>query len=247
MIKKKEQIKDLKAIQKLLRVHIVELERNQKNIPNDIFEVTHFLLQENFDTYNSVILLYKKNDYRSCLILARSIIENSVNLQYIYKENIEKRALNYKLYSLKVYLERVRNLKKVDERLAKTSALFKEELQKYSPSGENSYHWDGKSVKKILDDLDQKVIYHEFYSRMSSYVHAQFKNNRDLRAKRPYNDFLKKLICNDCALTVLESLRSINNKYNLQEGVVIIKDYPNEGNDLIFPISDNTGEYLKYE
>ena len=95
---------DLAAMNNELERHLAQLRNKKAEVQEDIFDVTAYLLEENIDLYQSIITLYKQEHFRSCLILVRNVLENFVNLQYIYANDAEKRAKNYRLYSMLRYL-----------------------------------------------------------------------------------------------------------------------------------------------
>lgn len=241
---------DFKEIIKIQRSHLKELIKRESDIQSDIFKATKFILEENVDLYKSIVLLYKRGYIQSCLLLARSIIENVINLQYIFQEDTEKRAKNYTFHSTAINLEKIKKIEKkppgTDE-VIKYFEKIKNEIQK---SGNQKNYWDGISFKKICEELDQAEIYEQFYSRLSEYTHSQYKGIRSLEIERPYTDFIKKFLTKNLQILTLQSLKSINEKYNLYEGGAIITDYPKRGAVTVFSISsketdEKTAEQLK--
>jgi len=238
-IKYKDKLRELHQIKLILKKHLKELIRQKERINDDIFDFTRFILEENVDAYESMIVLYKKGHLRSCLLLARSILENSVNLQYVYKQDSERRARNYILFSAKMSLERLKENKNNIQDKDGLIPFLERIVQNYSPSGNTQGHWDGMSVKKVFDDMEYGSIHKEYYSRLSGYSHSQFKAIRDLDQIRPYNDFLRKFVFRDLAIVVSSALKDINEKYNLLEGGIIISDYPQQGTDFLFTFSNS--------
>lgn len=235
--KKREIIHDFGKMVKIQEVHLAEIFRRQSVIPVDIFNVIKFVLEENIDYYKSIIILYNNGQFQSCLLIGRSIIENSINLRYILQEDTERRAKNFVLHSTTSFLK---GLKSIKENMPGKDEMIRhlEELQnQQQKSGSHNFKWDGKSFKQICIELNLETIYDAWYSRLSKYVHSQYKAVRNLDEERPYNNFLKKLVSKDMLVLTLQTLKDINSKYNLQEGGVIIYDYPENGSALIFSIS----------
>ena len=80
---KKEQFFEIRSI---LVDHLKQLKEKKDSIPEDVFDVTEFSLEEILKVFQSMDILMKKGDFEGCIKLSRSILENSINLQYIYKE-----------------------------------------------------------------------------------------------------------------------------------------------------------------
>ncbi|NCB21063.1 MAG: hypothetical protein EOM88_04050 [Clostridia bacterium] len=161
-------------------------------------------------------------------------------MQYIYKEDSEKRALNYRAFSAKELLNRAEMYEGNDERIKKEIPRIKERAEKYSPSGNNSNHWDGLSTKKIMFDLGLDSMYQNWYVRMSSYIHPQYRGGKIKASdKGEYIKFLNKMVFKDLNLPILESLRAVNKKFDLLEGAVIISNYPKEKATLVFSINEH--------
>lgn len=241
-LKKREVIHDFKETVRLLKAQLAEVTRRQAEIPPDVFDVMRFVLEENIDFYKSIISLYKTGQFQSCLLIGRTIIENSINLQYILREDTERRAKNFILHSATSTLEGLKNLK--EEIRGKAEVIkhiegLKEQIQK---SGSRNFSWDGKSFKQICDELGLGEIYNAWYSRLSKFVHPHYKNTRDLEQERPFNNFLKRLISKDMLVLTLQSLKDINKRYKLLEGGAIISDYPEEGALMVFSISSDEAD-----
>lgn len=235
----KREMNDVLTIKQLVLAHLHELIKRRKEIDENLFEVSAFLLDEIGDALAAIITL-KKDHLKSSIMISRYILEDCVNLQYIYKEDLEKRSLNYRAFSAKELLNRMEMYEGDDERIKKEIPRVKERAEKYSPSGNNSNHWDGLSTKKIMSDLNLDGMYQNWYVRMSSYIHPQYRGSK-IRAsdKGEYIEFLKKMVFKDLNLPILESLRAINKKFDLLEGTVIISNYPKEKATLVFSINEH--------
>jgi hypothetical protein len=234
---KREEAKDFGKIISLIKSHIKELDSKKTEIPESVYFATRFILEESVDALESIIVLRKGGHFRSCLMLARSILENSVNLQYIYKADTEARALNFRLFSMKMFLKRLESNQ--EDFPGKDGLLdtFRTLVKLYKPSGENKNHWDGVTIKKIFDELKLSSLYTNWYSRLSGFTHSQYSDSRDIEQDGPYSDFLYRLVFKDLLVAVLETLKVINGKYNLLEGGAIITDYPHPGAVLAFSIN----------
>ncbi len=173
-------------------------------------------------------------------MISRYILEDCVNLHYIYKKDSEKRALNYKVFPAKELLSRMEVYDGDDERIKKEIPRVKERLKKYSPSGSNQNHWDGLSTKKIMSDLGLDDIYQNWYVRMSAYIHPQYRGSKiGGNDEGEYIEFLKKMVFKDLNLPILESLRAINRKFDLLEGGAVISNYPKKNSTLVFSINEH--------
>ena len=143
-----KEMNDVLAIKYMVLDHLGELIKHRKRINEDLFEVTAFLLDEIGDALSAIVTL-KKDHLKSSIMISRYILEDCVNLHYIYKKDSEKRALNYKVFPAKELLSRMEVYEGDDERIKKEIPRVKERLKKYSPSGSNQNHWDGLSTKKL--------------------------------------------------------------------------------------------------
>jgi len=98
-IKKRVTLHDFRQIIMFYRTHLKELLRRKSEFQIDTFDAIRFILEENLDLYESIITLYKKGHIQACLLVARPIVENNINLQYILQKDTEKRARNFILQS----------------------------------------------------------------------------------------------------------------------------------------------------
>lgn len=229
---------DIKQIRFVVLSHLRELIKRRKEVDDNLFEITAFLLDEIGDSLASIIKL-REDHLKSSIMIARFILEDSVNLQYIYKADSEKRALNYRSFSAKGLLKRMEQSREEDERIKGEIPRVKERVDMYSPTGNNSSHWDGRSVKEIMSDLGLDDIYSNWYMRMSSYTHPQYHGHKiTADVDSPYINFLKDMVFKDLALPILESLKVINEKLDLLEGGVIFKNYPKKNSTLVFSINN---------
>ena len=234
-----KEMNDVLAIKYMVLAHLSELIKHREQINEDLFEVTAFLLDEIGDALSAIVAL-KKDHLKSSIMISRYILEDCVNLHYIYKKDSEKRALNYRAFPAKELLSRMEMYKGNDERIKKEIPRVKERLEKYSPSGSNQNHWDGLSIKKIMSDLGFDDIYQNWYVRMSSYTHPQYRGGKiKISDTGEYVEFLKNMVFKDLNLPILESLRAINRKFDLLEGGVVISNYPKENSTLVFSINEH--------
>jgi len=235
-LKKREILHDFKKITKCQEAHLKELLKRKSNIQSDVFDATRFILEEGIDFYKSLIVLFNKGHIQSCLLMARPIVENAIDLQYIFQKDTEKRAKNYILHPVVSSIDKLKESEDLPgkDKVIEWLEQLKSELNK--SGGQNTY-WDGKNFKKICEELNQGAIYELWYTRLSKYIHSQYKGERGLERKGPYTDFIKRFISQDIMILTLGSLKAINEKYNLLEGRVVIKNYPHENAVLIFSIS----------
>lgn len=236
----RKQLNDLGKIRHFLNSHLQELIKRKEDIPADIFDATHFIIENFIDAYESIAILYKKKHYESCIILARTILENSINLKYIYQKDLEKRARNFVLFPMKSWVEKSKRFEDIEikakEDLIK---LMEEKLKDYFPTGNNKNHWDGRNIKELFSDVNLTQFYTEGYSRLSRFTHSNFKGRVDIHANRPYFDFIRKFIFVDILVVTLEALKSMNEKYDLLNGVIVIEDYPHNGSTFLFSVNNN--------
>ena len=232
---------DLAAMNTELQRHLAELRKKKADVQEDIFDVTAFILEENIDLYQSIITLYKQNHFRSCLILIRNILENFVTLQYIYANDSEKRAKNFRLFSGIKYLKRADKVKDMPPEVRKEFFEMLRTMERdYQPSGSRKGQWDGKSMREMCEELKLTFIYEDWYSRLSGYTHSQYRGNRDLDHVGPYNNFLRDLVWKHVSVVGLQTLYKINSKYNLTEDIVILEDYPQKGATFFFAVNERT-------
>ncbi|MBU1293123.1 hypothetical protein KJ819_03620 [Patescibacteria group bacterium] len=227
------EIKDLREIVVFLHRYLSNLSQLERKTTPELFAVTRFLVEENIDIYESIITLRKKGRFLPCLTLARSLLENSINLQYIYQKDTEQRARNFYHYPLREYVMRTESLPNISELQAKLLRKMQEELKSHKPAGKRRHHWDGKSISEIFSELDLKDTHAPLYSRLSGFTHAQF-GNRDFLQDRPYINFLKTVATKEVFVSVLESLRVVTEHFDLEPDVVRIEDFPKEGSTLLF-------------
>ena len=235
----KNEMKDVAVIRKMVMAHLNELVSRRKEINEDLFEVTAFLLDEIADALSAIVTL-KKDHLKSSIMISRYILENCINLLYIYKEDSEKRALNYRAFPAKILLKRMEQNQENDKRIKGEIPKVKELADKFCPSGSSNNYWDGLSVKKIMEDLNLESMYNDWYVRMSAYIHPQYRGSKiTANDKGEYVKFLKDMVFKDLNVPILYSLRAINKKFDLLEGGAIIENYPKEKSTLIFSINEH--------
>lgn len=233
---KLETLHDFGVPRKFYKAHLKALFARKSEFQIDVFDAIRFIFEENIDLYEALKTLYSKGHMQACFQIARSIIENDVNLQYILQKDTERRAKNYVLQPISYLLKGLKNTEDLipgkEEMIAELNRI-KSEIDK---SG-NKNSWDGKSFKEICDELGKSLIYDMWYRRLSKYVHSQYRSVRGFDREGPYNDFIKRFITVDVMVLSFEALKAVNEKYNLREGVAIIKDYPHKGAVCFYSIS----------
>jgi hypothetical protein len=217
-----QHVKDLTQITKFLRLHLDDFDRHRERVPEDLYDVTCFLMEENIDLYEAMGLLMRKHHFRSCIPLARSLLENAVTLKYIYATDSEKRAQNLKKTSQHSYLQRVRKQEDTETR-ARVLEVFEGQLGDFNPRK------DRASVKTMFTELGMERQYDEWYGRLSEFAHSRYRGNRDMAADRPFNNFMRQLVFKHVLLLILESIRVATERFDLDGGVMIIEDYPETG------------------
>lgn len=236
MFKKDNDIENVKLIKKAVDFQFFELIRRRKEFNSDLFQVTAFMLENISDAMSAIITL-RKNHFKSSLIIARNLLEDSINLQHIYKSDSERKALNHIVFSQKEVLKRSNKYSnQMPSGLKEKILKNQDKINSYSPSGSKKNYWDGLSIKEIIESLGYKHMYSDWYARLSSYIHSQYKNKVDIKSDAPYMSFLRELLFKDLLINILQSLKDINEKLNLTEGAVIFKDYPKKGSILFFSI-----------
>jgi hypothetical protein len=154
-----------------------------------------FFLHDMVQLYESIGVLSDKNQFRGCLPLARSLLECSINFQYIYKEDTEQRAKNFK--------------RKSYEELRKRGKTITSDLKEYTA---------------FMERLETELQDYVPNKRLSEFVHVGYKPFRDFDEEGPYNDYLKRLVFSDTVLFILKSLESVCTRYDLGGGFMVIED-----------------------
>jgi hypothetical protein len=216
LFKKNSRAADIREIQSFIRAHKEEFEKREAEVPPDVFDVTCFFFDEILDIYASMEILMQKHHFRGCLPMARLLLENSINLQYIYKQDIEERAKQFKLKSASSYYKRFATLNDPAPEYKELKKIFEDKLEEYVPNK--------KTLKEKAKEVNLHSMYKDSYTRLSGYVHSEYKGNRDLSEVRPYNDYLRRMVFSDTLLVTLDALKSICEKYDLDGGVMIIDD-----------------------
>jgi hypothetical protein len=242
---KSGEIKDLEDICNFLKHYLQDFEAIREKVSPSLFRVTYFLMQENLDIYESIIALRRKGRFLSCLILGRSLLENSVNLQYIYQRDTEQRAHNFDLYPMKEYIERSSAIEDMPKEGVEAISRMREELKEYRPAGDFRNHWDGKNIWLVFSELDLKSTYTSLYKRLSNFSHSAF-GNRNFQQDRPYINFLKGLLTKEIFIMVLESVRAVSERFDMDEAVARIEDCP-PGVTLFFSTNPKRSEAKQSE
>lgn len=217
---------DMKQVKSFIRGHRKEFIENKQKISQDIFDVTIFFFDEILDIYESMDILIQKGHFKGCLPMARLLLENSINLQYIYKQDSEKRAKDFKLASAQALSKRFATLDENTEEFRGVKYILEDQLRGFVK--------DKKTLKEKADEVNFESLYKDSYKRLSGYVHSAYRVNWDFDEERPYNLFLKRLVFSDTALVTLEALKSICEKYDLDGGVMFVIDEPGYKGDIAF-------------
>lgn len=217
LFKKSSRQKDFKEIGEFLVNHLKQLHDSKENIPEDVFDVSSFFITESIQLFDSIDILTRKNHFRGCLPLARTLMEISINFQYIYKEDIEQRAKNFKLDSLfemkrkgDSIADESRNHPQYQYYMDKINAELKD------------YKREKKSVYEKAKELNMESTYQNAYRRLSEYVHSGYKPPQDFDEEGPYYAFLKRTVFSDTAILILFGLKSMCEKYDLKGGYMVI-------------------------
>lgn len=211
--KKKTEFGPMKSI---LMDHSRQINEKRSSIPEDVFDVTVFALEEIISVFDSMDILIAKYDYAGCIKLSRSILENSINLQYIYKEDTEKRAKNFKLASLKEMTRKFEALEEYTPEAKEMYEFFQEKLKEYEPE---------KHIRDKFKAVNSDATYLRSYRRLSEHVHPTYRSHKlNYVEKRPYIEELKRTVRADTCLVTLLALEKVCTKYDLDGGVMVIDD-----------------------
>lgn len=196
--------------------HLEQLSEKKNSIPEDIFDVTRFSLEEILGTFESLDILMQKDDFEGCIKLSRSILENSINLQYIYKEDMESRARNFKLASLKGMERKFEALDEFTPEAREMHDFFQEKLKEYIPE---------KNIRAKFKAVNSDSTYVRSYRRLSEFIHPVYRPERiNFKDNRPLVIELKRTVRSDTCLVTLMTLEKICTKYDLEGGVMMIDD-----------------------
>lgn len=218
LFKKKSVFAPIKSI---LRDHLRQLQDKKCLIPEDVFDVTKFSIEEFISIFDSMDILIKKNDFEGCIKLSRSILENSINLQYVYKEDIENRAKNFKLTQVKGMVKKFEALDEYTQEAKEMYDLFKEKLKDYKEI----------KIREKFKNVNSEEQYLTSYQRLSEFIHPTYRPEKiNFKEERPFVDNLKRIVRADTYIITLMSLEAVCVKYNLDGGVMIIDDLGYKGN-----------------
>jgi superfamily I DNA and/or RNA helicase len=204
------------AIKSLLVDHIRQLENKKSSIPEDVFDVTKFSIEEILKTFESMDILIKKEDFEGCIKLSRTILENSINLRYIYKEDIEKRAKNFKTSSIKKLSDKFNTLKDDTPEAKEMNDYFQLLLKDYIPE---------KKIRDKFKAVDSDDLYLRSYKRLSEYIHPVYRPKQiNFNENSPYILEMKRTVRSDTSIVTLTALQDVCVKYNLDGGIMMIDD-----------------------
>ena len=215
-LKRNSRSDDMKIAKDFFAIHFNQILENKERISQDVFDVTMFFIEEAIILYDSMDLLMQENHFQGCLPIAKSLLENSINIQYIYNDDIEVRAKNFKLASASNFLKR---FSKVDD-----NSIEHKEVKKQFENILKDYSPENKTIKQKSDEINIGSVYQDVYKRLSEYVHPSYKLNRDFDQIRPYIIYLKRVVFSDILLINAEALRRICEKYDLDGAVIKIDD-----------------------
>ncbi len=205
---------DLEPTKFFLLVHIQQMLERKESIPADVLDVTRLLIEQAIETYESMYILLEKKQLNSCAALARSIYESSINLQYIFKEDTEERAKNFKQAAMVKFNKRYSNLKTKENPEAREWMKFmKEQVKDYKP--------DRKRLTEKMEEVRSNSIHKEAYSRLSEYAHSGYRANLYL-GDGPFTQYLTRVLFHDSLLIFGEGLMAVCEKYDLEGHVIII-------------------------
>lgn len=214
LFKKKSVFAPIKSI---LRDHIRQLQDKKSLIPEDVFDVTKFSIEEMLSTFESMDILIKKNDIGGCIKLSRTILENSINLRYIYKEDIENRAKNFKTASIKKLSEKFESLDECTPEAKEINSYLQKLLKDYIP--------DKKNIRDKFKEVNSDSTYIRSYKRLSEYIHPTYRHQKiDFNKNTPYILEMKRTVRSDTCIIALTALMDICIKYDLDGGIMVIEE-----------------------
>ncbi|MFA6446123.1 MAG: DUF5677 domain-containing protein [Candidatus Paceibacterota bacterium] len=207
--------KKFAEIKSILIDHLNQLEGNKSLIPVDIFDVTKFSIDEFVSIFESMETLMRMKDFEGCLKLSRSILENSINLQYIYKEDTEKRAENFKLTQVKGMTKKFEVLDEFTPEAKEMYDLFKEKLKDYKEI----------KIREKFKVINSEIQYLKSYQRLSEFTHPTYRSKKiDFTERRPFVENLKRIVRSDTCLITLMALEVVCIKYDLDGGIMMIDE-----------------------
>lgn len=199
----------------ILQDHLEQIKEKQESIPKDVFDVTKFSIEEFIGIFESMDTLIMKEDFEGCIKLSRSILENSVNLKYIYKEDTEQRARNFKLTQVKGMAKKFEALDEYTPEAKETYDFFKEELKGYKET----------KIREKFEAVNSESQYLTSYQRLSEFIHPTYRPGRiDFTEKRPFIENLKRIVRADTCVITLMSLKAVCIKYDLDGGIMMIDE-----------------------
>ena len=202
-------------IRLMLEDHLEQIQEKRESIHEDVFDVTKFSIEEFIGIFKSMDILIMKNDFEGCLKLSRSILENSVNLQYIYKEDTENRAKNFKLTQVKGMTKKFEALDEYTPEAKEMYDFLKEELKGYKET----------KIREKFIAINSVGQYLTSYQRLSEFIHPTYRSVKiDFLEKRPFIENLKRIVRADTCVIVLMSLKAVCTKYDLDGGFMVIDE-----------------------
>lgn len=228
-LKRKTEFTPIKSI---LIDHMRQLEEKKSSIPEDVFDATKFSIEEFVGIFESMDTLLNKNDFEGCMKLSRSILENSINLQYIYKENTEKRAENFKLTQVKGMTKKFEALDEYTPEAKEMYDLFKEKLKDYKEP----------KIREKFTSVNSETQYLTSYQRLSEFIHPTYRPERiNFNETRPFVENLKRIVRTDTCVITLMALEAVCLKYDLDGGIMVI-DEPGYKGTLFFATNPKKAE-----
>lgn len=202
-------------IRQMLLDHLEQVKEKRGSMSEDVFDVTKYSIEEFISVFESMDTLIAENDFEGCIKLARSILENSVNLQYIYKEDIENRSANFKLTQIKGMTKKFEALDEFTPEAKEMHEFFKEKLKDYKKI----------TIGEKFAAVNFEQQYLTSYQRLSEFVHPTYRAVRiNFTEKRPFVDNLKRIVRSDTCLVTLMGLKDVCTKYDLNGGIMMIDE-----------------------
>lgn len=215
----KRKKKNFVAMEDILQEHLKQLNEKKESMPQDVFDITRFSIEEFISCFKSMQTLIKSKDYEGCLKISRPILETSANIRYIFKGDAENRAKNFKIKSVKNLSDRMSSLsdEEYTVEIRELNDYFQEILKDYVPE---------KNIREKFKEAQMEETYLRSYKRLSEFVHPVYKTEKiDFEVERPYTTELKRTVEVDTCLITLEALKDICVKYDL-DGTISMIDNP---------------------
>ncbi len=198
-----------------LEEHLKQIEEKRENIDPDIFDITKFTIEEFISLFNSMDILLENDDFEGSLKLSRSILENSINLRYIYEKDSQKRARNFKLTAVNGLVKKFKTLDKPDAELRGFNTILEKTLEDYKQI----------QTRQKFKEVNSEDEYLKSYQRLSEFIHPTYRSKKiDFRKEGPYINSLKGIVRSDTCIVTLMVLKAICIKYDMDGGVMMLEE-----------------------